>query len=121
MDKELDDFFQTYEMPENPDERRYQSNARIVSEQFEEKIESVGKKLRFAQDVIALYRYFSDSSVAWQKKVIIVAALVYFISPIDAIPDLVPFAGYLDDFGVILAVTKFMQTELEPYYSTRTA
>jgi uncharacterized membrane protein YkvA (DUF1232 family) len=118
MDKELDDFFQTYQMPEEPDEERYQANARIVSEQFEQKMENVGKKLRFAQDVIALYRYFADPSVAWQKKVIIVAALVYFISPIDAIPDLIPFVGYLDDFGVILAVTKFMQKELEPYYRT---
>ena len=118
MDKELDDFFETYEMSENPDEGRYQSNARIVSEQFEQKMETVGRKLRFAQDLIALYRYFVDPGVAWQKKVIIVAALVYFISPIDAIPDFIPLIGYLDDFGVIIAVTKFMQKELEPYYYT---
>ena len=29
------------------------------------------------------------------------AALAYFISPIDAIPDLTPGIGYLDDAGVL--------------------
>ena len=116
MDKELDDFFQNYEMAEEPDEARYEENARVVSRQFESKFNKVGGKLRFAQDLIAMFRYFMDSEVAWHRKVVIVAALAYFISPIDAIPDLAPFVGYLDDFGVILAVTKFMSKELEPYY-----
>ncbi len=37
---------------------------------------------------------------AWAKGVII-AALGYFISPADAIPDLVPFAGFADDLGAL--------------------
>jgi uncharacterized membrane protein YkvA (DUF1232 family) len=78
-----------------------------------------GKNLRFAQDLIALFRYFMDPDVAWQKKTIVVTALLYFILPIDAIPDFTPFIGFLDDFGVIMAVTAFMSKELEPYYSTQ--
>ena len=31
----------------------------------------------------------------------IVGALGYFIFPLDAIPDLVPVAGYADDLGVL--------------------
>lgn len=39
---------------------------------------------------------------AWAKGVI-VGALGYFISPIDAIPDVVPVLGYTDDAAVIAA------------------
>ena len=43
-------------------------------------------------------------------------ALIYFISPIDAIPDLAPLLGYMDDLGVIAAVLKFLGHELMQYY-----
>ncbi|WP_101759090.1 YkvA family protein [Oceanicoccus sp. KOV_DT_Chl] len=37
---------------------------------------------------------------AWARATII-ASLGYFISPIDAIPDLTPLLGYSDDLGVL--------------------
>lgn len=41
----------------------------------------------------------------WAKATV-VGVLGYFISPLDAIPDLTPFAGYTDDLGVLaLALT----------------
>lgn len=117
MDKELNQFFEDYDISGEEDEEVYRQQARQVNDRFEEKLERVGGSLRFAQDLIALFRYFMDPGVAWQRKTIVVAALLYFIIPIDAIPDLAPFVGYLDDFGVILAVTKYMSNELVPYYS----
>ena len=59
----------------------------------------------------------TDKKVAWYRKSIVVGALVYFISPIDAIPDLAPLFGYLDDLGVITAVLKYMGSEIIPYYN----
>lgn len=117
MDKELNQFFEDYDISGEEDEEVYRQQARQVTDRFEEKLERVGGSLRFAQDLIALFRYFMDPGVAWQRKTIVVAALLYFIMPIDAIPDLAPFVGYLDDFGVILAVTKYMSNELASYYS----
>jgi len=32
--------------------------------------------------------------------ILVVAALLYLISPIDAVPDFIPFAGWLDDVAV---------------------
>lgn len=52
---------------------------------------------------IALQLYYAlqaPATPAWAKAVII-GALGYFISPIDAIPDLTPFIGYVDDFGIL--------------------
>jgi uncharacterized membrane protein YkvA (DUF1232 family) len=120
MDKELNQFFEEYDISGEEDEDAYRRQARQVNERFEEKLDRVGGKLRFAQDLVALFRYFMDAGVAWQRKTIVVAALLYFILPIDAIPDLLPLVGYLDDLGVILAVTKFMSVELAPYYHEST-
>ncbi|MGD9723993.1 MAG: YkvA family protein [Pirellulales bacterium] len=38
---------------------------------------------------------------AWAKAVII-GALGYFITPTDAVPDLIPAVGYSDDLGVLV-------------------
>lgn len=116
MDKELDEMFEGYDLGGDTGEERYERQARVVGERFEEKMGQAGKSLRFAQDAIALFRYFRDALVPWQKKVVVVAALLYFILPLDAIPDLVPVLGYLDDFGVIAATTKFLSDQLAPYY-----
>lgn len=98
----------------SPDEVEEGKN--YVEENLWAKLEKVGKKISFAKDLKALYRYMLDPSVQWYRKSIVVAALIYFISPIDAIPDIAPLVGYLDDLGVITAVLKFMGSELIPYY-----
>ncbi len=80
------------------------------------KLEKIGKKISFAKDILALFNYLRDGHVSWHRKAIVVAALIYFISPIDAIPDFKPLIGYLDDLGVITAVLKYLGSELIPYY-----
>ena len=88
----------------------------FVEENLWTKVERIGKKISFAKDVKALYNYMVDPSVSWYRKSIVVGALVYFISPIDTIPDIAPLIGYLDDLGVITAVLKYLGSELIPYY-----
>ena len=97
-------------------EEKVNEGARIVEERLWEKLERVGKKISFAKDLLALYRYLFDNKVSWHRKAIVVAALIYFIAPIDAIPDLAPLFGYMDDLGVITATLKFLGGELIPYY-----
>ena len=43
------------------------------------------------------------------------AALIYFVSPIDAIPDFIPVVGYLDDVTVIAVALQFIHSDLEEY------
>ncbi len=93
-----------------------EKDIRYVDERLWEKVERVGKKISFANDIIALFQYMKDSYVSWHRKAIVVAALIYFISPIDAIPDIAPLIGYMDDLGVITALMKFLGHELIPYY-----
>jgi len=89
---------------------------KVIDERLWEKLERVGKKISFAKDLMALYKYLKDPQVQWYRKSIVIGALIYFISPIDAIPDIAPLIGYLDDLGVIAATLKFLGSELIPYY-----
>ena len=100
-------------------EEDYQERTSYVEENLWSKVQRVGKKISFAKDVIALYNYMKDPFVSWHRKAIVVMGLVYFISPIDAIPDIAPLIGYLDDLGVITAVIKFLGSELIPYYDDK--
>jgi len=95
---------------------KFDEATEIVEEQLWVKLEKVGKKISFAKDLVALYRYLVDGGVSWHRKAIVAAALIYFIVPIDAIPDLAPLFGYMDDLGVIMATLKFLGGELIPYY-----
>ena len=87
-----------------------------IDENFWAKVERVGKKLSFTKDLKALFNYFSSPNIPWYRKSIVVGALVYFILPIDTIPDIAPLIGYLDDLGVITAVIKYLGSELTQFY-----
>lgn len=97
-------------------EEKVREGTKIVDERLWEKVERIGRKISFGKDIFALYSYLVDSSVSWHRKTIVVGALIYFISPVDAIPDLAPLFGYMDDLGVITATLKFLGSELVPYY-----
>ncbi|WP_377703200.1 YkvA family protein [Pseudoduganella sp. UC29_71] len=52
---------------------------------------------------LKMYYAATDADTPLWAKTAIYGALGYFISPIDAIPDIVPLAGYTDDLGVLTA------------------
>jgi len=52
-------------------------------------------------NIYALYLFTKDENVLLYDKFLAFGALIYFISPIDAIPDITPFVGFIDDIGVI--------------------
>ncbi|MGC3970363.1 MAG: YkvA family protein [Pirellulales bacterium] len=66
-------------------------------------------------DVKAMWAMIKDPTVGWGSKAIAVGALLYLVSPLDAIPDLVPFVGLTDDAGVILAAVSSLCHELARY------
>ncbi|WP_416422972.1 YkvA family protein [Pseudomonas sp. App30] len=51
--------------------------------------------------------------------VMIVAGLLYFVSPIDAIPDWIPGIGLLDDIAVLAWVVNSLEKELAAFKAWR--
>jgi len=98
------------------DKEKVEKNIEYVDENLWNKLEKSGRRISFAKDILALYRYMKDPFVKWYRKAIVVAALVYFVVPIDTIPDITPLFGYLDDLGVITALLKYLGSELMAYY-----
>lgn len=94
----------------------YENDFQFVVHTIEEKLARLSMKLRIVKHVLALYRYMIDPQVHWTKKALVVGALVYFIVPVDAIPDFTPIIGYVDDAAVIAAVIKTLGKGFLKYY-----
>ncbi|MCP3102169.1 DUF1232 domain-containing protein [Myxococcus sp. K15C18031901] len=61
------------------------------------------------------FRYVRDPRVSLWRKLAGVMAVVYFLSPVDAVPDFIPVLGWLDDLGVLSAAAIFMVREVQRY------
>ncbi|MBD5309554.1 MAG: DUF1232 domain-containing protein [Muribaculaceae bacterium] len=76
------------------------------------KITDVAKKAGCSTVYYALLLYYAltDGEVPLSKKLIVAAALGYFITPLDFIPDLLP-AGLADDGAILL----YALNQIRPY------
>jgi len=61
------------------------------------------------------------TNVPWRTIVMATAALMYFVNPLDLIPDFVLFAGYLDDATVISVVAASLRRDVERFRTWRAA
>jgi len=69
----------------------------------------------------ALKLYYSardPETPAWAKTTVY-GALGYFISPIDAIPDVTPVVGLSDDLGVLVAATAAVAAHIKEEHSEK--
>lgn len=78
---------------------------RPVGEEIKEKFNTL---LRL---VPALYKK-EYTQFPWSSLVKTIAVLIYFVSPIDALPDLIPVVGFLDDFALISWVLSSLSTDI---------
>jgi uncharacterized membrane protein YkvA (DUF1232 family) len=55
----------------------------------------------FKKEIIILYYGLRDKRTTAFAGLPVIASVIYLLSPIDLIPDFIPFFGYIDDFIVI--------------------
>jgi uncharacterized membrane protein YkvA (DUF1232 family) len=60
-----------------------------------------------------IHREYVD--IPWASLVMVVVAIIYFVSPIDLIPDFIPVAGYIDDAAVIVFVLAQIKADLDNF------
>ena len=75
---------------------------------FVDKVARVAKRAGAKLVYAALIRYYTLQSdkVSTTDKALIVGALGYMISPLDAVPDAIPIIGLTDDLTVLVFVLK---------------
>jgi uncharacterized membrane protein YkvA (DUF1232 family) len=54
-------------------------------------------------------------NINWKTIAIISGAIIYFVSPLDLIPDVIPFVGFLDDLTVINIALEMTSEEFTIY------
>lgn len=63
------------------------------------------------------FSYVRDPRVSLWRKLAGVLAVLYFVSPVDVLPDFIPVLGWLDDLGVLSAAAFFMVREVQRHAS----
>jgi uncharacterized membrane protein YkvA (DUF1232 family) len=56
-----------------------------------------------------------------QNLLIVIAAIIYFVSPFDVIPDWIPVLGHIDDAFVVTLALKSVRTDLDTFMAWETA
>ena len=79
-------------------------NEKLVRRGFWPKLRRVAAHIPFAADALSVWYCARDPATPTSAKAMILAALGYFVLPVDAIPDVLPVIGYTDDAAVIAAV-----------------
>ncbi len=74
--------------------------------------QKAGEKTVFSS-LVLYYTAKSDHTPMWAKTVVM-GALGYFISLIDAIPDLTPVLGYTDDVSLMIAALGAIAAHITP-------
>ena len=85
------------------------------------RLAGVREELRLLQALCVAWWRGEYRAVSPQALVAVVAALLYFLSPLDAIPDLLLGLGLIDDFAVLSWVFATWRQELEALRAWRDA
>ncbi len=75
----------------------------------------IGLAARCVRDV-AVGQY---PHIPWKTVGALTAALAYFLAPVDALPDLIPLTGFLDDAAVVGLVFGSAESDLRRYCAWR--
>lgn len=73
------------------------------------------QQMKLALSLIKDFKNKSYTQVPWKTIALLSAAIIYFVNPFDAVPDLLPVFGITDDAILFAAVFKSIQSDLEKY------
>lgn len=92
--------------------------ARFGSE-FLARLKRVAKRIPFAEDLLAAWICARDPATPRRVRMTLLAALGYFVLPVDALPDIMPILGFTDDAAVIAAALAAVAGSITPEHRER--
>jgi uncharacterized membrane protein YkvA (DUF1232 family) len=96
---------------------RMEANERKVRARFWQTFRRAVGRIPFAQDLVAAYYCALDPSTPTRARAILLAALAYFVLPLDCIPDFLFGIGFTDDIAVLAAAIGAIRANLrESHY-----
>jgi uncharacterized membrane protein YkvA (DUF1232 family) len=91
-------------------------NERIVQTSFWKKLLKVAGHVPFAEELAAAYFCAIDPETPGRVKGILFAALAYFVTPIDVIPDFIAGLGFTDDAAVLALAISMVSRSMKPVH-----
>ncbi len=85
-------------------------------------IPNVGEKLSHIPVFISLVKSFIKkeyTEIPMGTIIAVVSALIYFLSPVDLIPDIIPGLGVIDDAAVVVACLALVDKDIVDYIKWR--
>lgn len=101
------------------DPDRVERDERLVRRRFWQKLRANLHRIPFLEEVLAAYFCATDPATPYRAKAILLAALAYFVLPVDAVPDWLLIAGFTDDAAVLAAAVQTVRTNLTPAHWQR--
>jgi uncharacterized membrane protein YkvA (DUF1232 family) len=88
------------------------SNEAAIARDFWPKLKRSLARIPFAEDVLAAFYCAFDSATPLKVKGILLAALAYFIMPLDVIPDVLLGLGFTDDMAVLYTAISMIRSHM---------
>jgi uncharacterized membrane protein YkvA (DUF1232 family) len=89
-------------------------DAARVRDEFWPKMKAVAAKIPFAEDALAAYYCTLDRDTPLRVRGTLLAALAYFVMPLDFLPDIMPMLGFTDDAAVFMAAFQMISAHIKP-------
>jgi uncharacterized membrane protein YkvA (DUF1232 family) len=93
--------------------RRATRDEQGVLREFWARIRKIGRKLPFAEDIVAAAMCATDPATPARVKLLVLGGLAYFVMPLDGIPDILPLIGFTDDAAVIAATIAAIRVHMK--------
>jgi uncharacterized membrane protein YkvA (DUF1232 family) len=89
-------------------------NEERVATGFWPKIRKVAARIPFARDALSVWHCARDEETPLAAKGMMLAALAYFVMPVDVVPDFIAGLGFTDDAAVFAALVAVLGRNLKP-------
>jgi uncharacterized membrane protein YkvA (DUF1232 family) len=96
------------------DRDRNREREERVRAQFWRTVKRAARQVPFMEDVVAAYYCALDTRTPTRVRGILLAALAYFVLPIDFIPDFIFGLGFTDDMAVLTAAITALRSHITP-------
>ncbi len=87
-----------------------------LQSRFWKKLGRYALLIPFTEELLTAYYCAFDRETPHAVRGALVAAVAYFVLPVDAIPDIVPALGFTDDAAVVAAAVKFVSGYIKPVH-----
>lgn len=93
-------------------------SAAYVSEMFRSAT-IIARLARFRKELVLLWTAFIAAETPLHLRALILLVPLYLISPVDLIPDFVPFLGWLDDLVVVPFLVAWISRLIENWQASQ--